>query len=70
MTSVFRFVNKRASYHLLSDGAQPIINVIYYLMALKLLQMSFLSDDTQKYCKYHLLSDDTQPITHVCRKSS
>jgi hypothetical protein len=34
-------------------------------MALKLLQMSFLSDDTQKYCKYHLLSDDTQPITHV-----
>jgi hypothetical protein len=32
---------------IVSDGNQTITNVIYYLMALKLLQMSLLSDGTQ-----------------------
>jgi len=50
---------------IVSDGTQTITNVIYYLMALKLLQMSFTIWWSSTYYKCHLLSDGAQPITHA-----
>ena len=51
--------------HLLSDGAQLITNVIYYLMELNLLQMWFTIWCSSTYYKCDLLSDGAQPITNV-----